>query len=857
MRNNTEKKILLYKVLSFCLTCIFICSVFITEMSPSVAYAEERIIRVGQYDFPGMLDEDEEGNHSGYAIDYLEEMAKYTDWKYQYVTDDWGSLLDKLKNGDIDLICTAQYSTERDVIYDYSDEPLGYESSKLYSRIDDKRFYFNDFAAFDGMTVGALDGNYLNEVFEKYAQQHGFSFKFKYYDTNTESFIALSDKQVDAVISGGMEERAGYKVICNVSSDPFYIIVKQNDTQLLSAVNEAMSEIRISNPYIKEELYDKYFGNKDQDKIPSFTREEAEYIASVGPIKVGNQVHRFPLCDVDKDGNLYGIQIDLLDTVSKMSGLTFINEISPDTVRAVDYMNESGVRIFNGLPRSDFATFSPDILLSNPMFTDSISFVTVRGSQLHTDEQIRIIIPDGFVNGEKLLNKTYPNATVIFGGMKEDCLDALVKGNADFALLDTYMGNALLQKPRYESLTTMLSSSIRQDLEIAVLKTENDLLMSIINKCLDCIGDNTKTNLVTKYTVTSQYQLSFTDYLYKYRTWFTCILILILCLIGALITLLAVSSRSAAKIKKANNELETSNENLSEAIEKVNYANRAKNDFLARMSHDMRTPMNGILGITTLSKDEMDVSVLKENMSKIDQSGHYLLGLINDTLDFQKIESGHLTLEPQIVSISELVNNVFMMIQIEAEKKNIQLKLHKNEDLDTMVRVDSLRVRQIFFNILSNAVKFTQPDGIIDISFQCTSTTENTVHNVITITDTGIGMSKDFIENHIFQPFSQEHSDVVSNYAGSGLGLSIVKKLVELMNGTITVESELGVGTKFTVSLDFELVANSKNANNKQLNEKDGPKRYVLLKNKRILLTEDHPLNAEIAKKLLEKPVVL
>lgn len=847
MLKTRNRASLFHRGISLGLTGILLCAVFATVMFPNTALAEEKIIRVGRYDYPGMMDEDADGDYSGYAIDYIDEMAKYTDWNYEYVYDDWDVLLEKLENGEIDLICTAQYSTERDEVFDYADEPLGYESSKLYCNIDDDRFYYNDFAAFNGMTVGVLQGNYLNEVLENYATQHGFTFKFKYYDTNTECFQALDRKEIDAAFNGGMEERVGYKVLSDVSSDAFYIIVKDGNSQLLSEVNAAMTDIRISNPYIKEELYDKYFGNTEQDKTPSFTREEVEYIASAGTITVGNQANRFPICDVDEKGNLYGIQIDLLDAVSKMSGLTFENELCDSSVRAVDYMNEPGLRIFNGLPRSDFATFSPDIILSDPMFTDSISFVAKKGSQLYTDDKIRIVIPDGFVSGKKLLNKLYPNATVIFGGTKQDCLDALLDGTADFSLMDNYMSSALLQKPCYESLTTLSSSSIRQDWELAVLKSEDPRLLSIINKCLDCIGDNTKTNLVTKYTVTSQYQLSFTDYLYKYRIWFSCIVLLVLCLIVALITVLAVRMRSAAKLK-------ISNENLSEAIEKVNDANRAKNDFLARMSHDMRTPMNGILGLTALSKDETDVNVLKENMSKIDQSGNYLLGLINDTLDFQKIESGHLTLEPQVVSTHKLVNNVLMMVRLEAEKKDIQLNFRNEEaDLNTMVRVDPMRVRQIFFNILSNAVKFTQPGGTIEVSFKCTGHTGNIAHDVITITDTGIGMSEDFIVNHIFHPFSQEHSDVVTNYAGSGLGLSIVKKIVELMNGTITVESELGVGTKFTISIDFERVEDLEHINDEQVDERTKDERKALLKKKKILLTEDHPLNAEIAKKLLEK----
>jgi signal transduction histidine kinase/CheY-like chemotaxis protein len=283
-------------------------------------------------------------------------------------------------------------------------------------------------------------------------------------------------------------------------------------------------------------------------------------------------------------------------------------------------------------------------------------------------------------------------------------------------------------------------------------------------------------------------------------------------------------------------------------------ANKAKTEFFSRMSHDMRTPMNGILGLVELSDDETDITVLKNNIGRIKQSSEYLLGLINDTLDFQKIESGKMALEPQIVATRDLVNNVFKMIQLECKKKNITLKMKvENADLDCLVNVDPMRMKQIFFNILSNSVKFTKPGGIIEICFKCVGHTGNIAHDVITITDTGIGMSKDFLEHDLFQPFSQEHSEITTNYAGTGLGLSIAKKLVELMHGDIAIESELGEGTKVIVTIDFERAEGPGIQKKIEQSEMQEAEAKAILAGKKILLAEDQPLNAEIAKRLLEK----
>ncbi len=233
-----------------------------------------------------------------------------------------------------------------------------------------------------------------------------------------------------------------------------------------------------------------------------------------------------------------------------------------------------------------------------------------------------------------------------------------------------------------------------------------------------------------------------------------------------------------------------------DALLQARKASEAKTEFFSRMSHDMRTPMNGILGLARLAADDSDENRLKDSLKKIEESGEYLLGLINDTLDFQKIENGRLVLEPQPVFTREVITNVISMVKPSADQKGIDFQIkYINADIDSYVNIDPMRMKQIFMNLISNAIKFTPDGGTIDVVFECTGRDNNIAHDVITITDTGIGMSEDFIKNGIFKPFSQEYNEITSTNAGTGLGLSIVKKLVELMKGTIEVESELGVGT--------------------------------------------------------------
>lgn len=291
-----------------------------------------------------------------------------------------------------------------------------------------------------------------------------------------------------------------------------------------------------------------------------------------------------------------------------------------------------------------------------------------------------------------------------------------------------------------------------------------------------------------------------------------------------------------------------------DAIEKSVVASNSKSEFLSRMSHDLRTPMNAILGLSELSKDEYEVNTLRNNMAQIQTSGQYLLSIINEILDYQRIESGKLVLEPQVVSVQTLLDSILDIVRPSIEKKNIDLKVIKHDiDITGEVRIDPVRFKQVFINLLSNSIKFTPNGGMIEFAVEDVRREGRTSHAVISLTDNGIGMSEDFIKNKIFHSFSQENNSLTARYEGSGLGLSIVKKLVEVMGGTISVESELGVGTKFTISMDFERVDQQ---DEETLNDSDKIKMDEVmsaLKGKHILVAEDHPLNAQIAKKLLEK----
>lgn len=287
-------------------------------------------------------------------------------------------------------------------------------------------------------------------------------------------------------------------------------------------------------------------------------------------------------------------------------------------------------------------------------------------------------------------------------------------------------------------------------------------------------------------------------------------------------------------------------EQLKNALEEAKKANKAKTEFLSRMSHDIRTPMNGIIGLTTLAKDEINhPEEMLEYLNKIDSSSQFLLGLINDILDMTKIESGSVTLKREPYPLEELIQEIDTLIRPICCAKDIHFEIRTEDLAYNCVQWDKLRMNQILFNLLSNAVKFTPPGGKVTFLIQHVERKDNIVKIRFIVRDTGIGIGEEFRE-HMFEPFSQERQ--TEKVSGTGLGLAIVKNLVSLMGGTITLKSEPEKGSEFTVELETEVCEN--------LVEKEKQEQEIddsLLEGKKVLLCEDHPVNMQIAKKLLEK----
>lgn len=294
------------------------------------------------------------------------------------------------------------------------------------------------------------------------------------------------------------------------------------------------------------------------------------------------------------------------------------------------------------------------------------------------------------------------------------------------------------------------------------------------------------------------------------------------------------------------------------AIDQAEKAENSKSEFLSCVSHDMRTPLNAIIGFSLLGKETQDIEESMNYHEQIHQSGEYLLGLVGDLLDMSKIETGNIELHPEPVSMQTVLDSIGEMISERAAESKIQFEIRKNVYVDRIVMLDRQRLMQVLVNLLSNAVQFTSEGGYVHFYIHLTNVNEKLIHMEFIVDDNGIGMTEEFVQNRLFRPFEQECRMEHRAQEGTGLGLAIVKQLVDLMGGTISCESKPGEGTKFTVNIEAPLYIKKEQEELSCFNKiDDGHIDYELLKGKRILLCEDHTINASLMEHMLEKKEIM
>ena len=442
---------------------------------------------------------------------------------------------------------------------------------------------------------------------------------------------------------------------------------------------------------------------------------------------------------------------------------------------------------------------------------------------------------------------SYPQWKIVDYDSLDAAADMIANEEADCFLMGA--SQALI----YDNSKNFKSIPLTKTMEACfAVRGGEGTLLSILNKTLKAMPSDMLTSALAIYDSTAD-KVTFSDFVKdNILAFFVTAGFFVLSIIGIILVLLRKAKKAEAAAKLAASDTQKLNDKLEIALKKAEDASLAKTRFLNNMSHDIRTPMNAILGYAQLMEDELkgkDLPETSEHLKKLQQSGNLLLSIINNVLDMARIESGRMEIDENYDRIEDIRQTLFEIFGDEAKKKNLALHYTINVEHEHIL-TDTTKVKEIFVNILSNAIKYTPSGGSVMINVDELACDEPGYMTVRTrVSDTGIGMSPDYMTK-IFEAFTREQNTTKSKIAGTGLGMSIVKNYVELLGGTIDIESELGKGSTFTVTLKHRIADESYYV--KKHIEEPGTGSEIL-EGRNILLAEDNDLNAEIAEAILER----
>ncbi len=477
--------------------------------------------------------------------------------------------------------------------------------------------------------------------------------------------------------------------------------------------------------------------------------------------------------------------------------------------------------------------------LTAPFITMQLARVTRRDF----DGEINVVATVDQTASNSIADAMAPGAEKLMCSTRQEMMEAVRKGKADAAFVYYYMAQAFVNSDTTGTMTYTLLEQPTFTYRMVVSSTENHALAGILTKAMYAMPQNLVKDLAARYTTYKAAELTFVDWIRLHPV----ATVWVLLIFGWLLTTMAMIAMRLSARKKAQKAAQETAEEMAELAEHAQAANKAKTAFLSHMSHDMRTPMNAIMGFTGIAMKNNPSDEVKNCLEKIDESSEHLLSLINDVLDLTRVESGKVKYNPVPTDLKSITDFALDITKGFLTNRDISFKIQREEAKIPNVLVDSVRLRDVLVNILSNAVKFT-PDGeTITFEARCQEKGGDGYINMhYRISDTGIGMSEEFTKE-VFEEFAQEDSDVRTQYHGAGLGMAIVKKYVDMMGGTISVQSKKHEGTTFTVDIPLEIT-------DKECNKSDiGFSEKVNLTGVKVLLAEDNELNAEITTVQLEE----
>ena len=807
--------------------------------------APVKVVRVGSFEDTFNYC-NEKGARKGYGYELLQTLSGYTGWQFEYVTCDWSDCFEKLENGEIDIMGGISYTEDRAEEMLFSDEPMGEEKYYLYTDLSRTDISTSNFKTLNGKKIGVLMGTEPEVMLTEWEEKYGLKTEHVNISNNEDVKQKLANHEIDCFVS--LEEsfwtELGISTITRVGSSGIYYALNKDRPDLKEELDNAMRALEDSDPFYTADLYKRYFS---LDYTPILTGEEKAWLREHGAIRMGFLTSDRGVSTYDPaTGEITGTIIDYIQFARDCLGnqeLEF-QIVGYDSKKTeLDALKSGEIDMVFHFDQSPNLAEEYRVACTNTTWTSNLMAVTNK-QHFNENKANRIAVPQNKLSLKKYIAFYYPQWEIVDCDTQEDGAKLVGDGQADCFI------TGVSSEEQYSKNHGFYSVPLPNPAKSCfAVNSGNRSLLSILNKTIKAMPANMLTSSLAMYKSSSR-KVTLSDFIKD--NFFMVLLVSSIAVAVILLTILKLlrkARKAEAAARKAANDTQELNAKLQIAVENAESANRAKSTFLFNMSHDIRTPMNAIIGYADLASRHLDdPAKLEKYMENIQVCGQNLLMLLNNVLDLARIENDKTEIEYSVSDIEKDFRNCIAMFQNQADSKEQTLTVTAHL-LHPYIYADVPHLTEVCTNLVSNAVKYTGVCGTIhcDVT-QKPGKKEDWCDTVITVADNGIGMSQEF-QKHIFEPFERERTSTVSKVEGSGIGMGIVKKLVGLMGGTVEVESRIGVGSTFIVTIPCRIASQEETQAKRDTTSSD--KKSLL--GVKILLTEDNDLNAEIAAELLQE----
>ena len=829
--------------------CAMLCLLLLLPaLFPVKAAAETapaKVVRVGSFEDTFNYC-NEKGVRKGYGYELLETLSGYTGWQFEYVTCDWSDCFEKLENGEIDIMGGISYTEDRAEEMLFSDEPMGEEKYYLYADLSRTDLSTSDYKTLNGKKIGVLMGAESEVMLTEWEEKHGIKTEHVNISNNEDVKQKLANHEIDCFVS--LEEsywaELGISTITRVGKSSIYYAINKDRADIKEELDNAMRALDEEAPFYTADLCKKYFS---LDYKPILTGEEKAWLKEHGAIRMGFLTSDSGVSTYDPaTGEITGTITDYIQFARDCLGnqeLEFQLVGYDDKEAELNALKSGEIDMIFHFDQSPNLAEEYRLARTNTTWTANMMVVT--NKQLFIENQVnRVAVPQNKISLTRYIAFYYPQWEIVDCDTQEDAIKLVKDGQADCFI--TGISSEAKYSKNYGFYSVPLPNPANSCFAV---KSGNRSLLSILNKTIKAMPANMLTSSLAMHKSSAR-KVTLSEFI---RDNFFMVLlvssIFVAVILLTILKLLLKARKAEAAARKAANDTQELNAKLQIAAENAESANRAKSTFLFNMSHDIRTPMNAIIGYADLaSRHSDDPAKLKKYMENIQVCGQNLLMLLNNVLDLARIENDKTEMEYSVSDVEKDFRNCIAMFRNQADSKGQTLTVTTQLPYP-YIYADIPHLTEVCTNLVSNAVKYTGAGGTIRCGVtQKPGEKEGWCDTVVTVADNGIGMSQEF-QKHIFEPFERERTSTVSKVEGSGIGMGIVKKLVGLMGGTVEVESKIGAGSTFTVTIPCRIASEDEIQAKREINPSD----QKCLCGTRILLTEDNDLNAEIATELLQE----